>query len=155
MEMITVSLEAFVRTGSFGPVQLGMSRAQIQELFGPPVDVGCRSRKYPRPVCWFYGDVELHFQQREDVLWLIHLEDFQVPTAEGNLQLDPWIFRGAMPRAEVEQQLTACGIAFQQITGASQTTTTTLIAGARVQLLFSNHVGPYDPPPGLFALGRQ
>ena len=153
--MITVSLEGFVRTGSFGPVRLGMSRAQIQELIGPPVDVGCQSRKYPRPACWLYGDVELHFRPREDVMWLIHLENFQTPTAGGNLRLDPWIIRGGMTPAEVEQQLTACGIEFQQMPGASQSTTTTLIAGARVQLLFSNHVGPYDPPPGLFALGRH
>src|SRR5258708_5678349 len=86
--MKAVSLEAFFHTGSLGPIRLGMSRAQIQEAVGPPDYVGGTTRKYRQPSIWSYGNIELHFVRGGDELWLIHLENFQVPETAGNLKLD-------------------------------------------------------------------
>jgi len=149
--METVSLEAFLQTGRLGPVRLGMSRAQVEEALGPPDEVGCTTRKFRRPSCWFYGDLELHFVRGGDELWLIHLEYFQVPQGGKNLHLDPWIITGEMTRSEVERHLAAYTLPFQEIPSADDNAIT-LRVGAGVTLLFVNEVRPYEPPPGLFAL---
>jgi hypothetical protein len=149
--MKTVSLEALFQTESLGPILLGMSRAQVQEALGPSDEVGCTSRKYRRPSCWFYGDIELHFVRGGDELWLIHLEHFRIPQGGKNLHLDPWIIRGEMTRSEVEHHLAACSLPFQQIPSAADNATT-LRVGAGITLLFLNELRPHDPPPGLFAL---
>jgi hypothetical protein len=149
--MKAVSLEAFFQTGSLGPIRLGMSRAQIQEAVGPPDYVGCTTRKYRQPSLWGYGNMELHFVRGGDELWLIHLENFQVPEAGGNLRLDPWIIRGGMGRSEVEYHLAACQLPFQQIQSPEENCTW-LRVGAGIMFIFINERRPYDPPPGLFAL---
>jgi hypothetical protein len=40
-----------------------MSKAEIQELLGPPNAMGGTSRKYPQPSILLYGTVELWFRQ--------------------------------------------------------------------------------------------
>lgn len=153
--MTMVSLKAWFQTGSLGPVHVGMSRVQVEEAFGLPDDVGCTSRKYRRPACWFYGDIELHFLRGGDELWLIHLEDFRIAQGGKNLQLDPWIIRGEMPRSEVEHHLAACSLPFQQMpTSAADIVNraTRLRVGAGVELLFMNELRPFNPPPGLWAI---
>lgn len=149
--MRAISLEAFFQTGSLGPVRLGLSRAQIQEAVGPPEFVGETTRKSRQPAIWSYGDIELHFLQGQDTLWLIHLENFQIPQAGGNLNVDPWIIRGGMARAEMEAYLTACHLPFQQIPSPEENCTW-LRVGAGITCIFINEPRSYDSPPGLFAL---
>ncbi len=149
--MITVTLEAFFRTGMLGPVHLGMSRDQIQKAFGVPDDVGLVSRKYRRPSLWKYGDLELIFVQGGDELTLIHLDGFQIPQAGGELQLDPWIIRGGMTRGLVEHHLTACSLPFQPIQ-SPEGYCTWLQVGAGVVLVFIDEERLFSPPTGLYSI---
>lgn len=53
-------------------VKLGMTRAQVKEVLGPPHDMNIGTRKYWRPMVWKYGKTELHFGHEEDSgLWLV------------------------------------------------------------------------------------
>lgn len=149
--MEAVSLEAFFQTGHLGTICLGMSRTQVREAIGSPEYIGGTTRKYRQPSIWGYGDIELHFVRGKDELWLIHLENFQIPQAGGNLMLDPWIIRGEMARSEVESHLSACHLSFQQIQSPEEICTW-LRVGAGIILIFINEQKPYHPPPGLFAL---
>lgn len=149
--MTTVSIEAFFRTGSFGPVQLGMSRKQVQEAFGAPDDVGLISRTHRQPSLWKYGDIELHFALGEDELWLIHLDAFQIPQGGGQFTLDPWIVRKGCPRSELESHLTACSLLFQQIPSPDEDYTW-LRVGAGVVLVFLEKESPFSSPLGLSSI---
>jgi hypothetical protein len=42
----------------------GMTRADIRKLFGEPPSVGSTSRKYWNAMIWKYGDIEIHFCDR-------------------------------------------------------------------------------------------
>jgi hypothetical protein len=113
--MIAVSLLDWLRTGQFGPVRLGFSRAQLQDLLGRPDDMGGTSRKHRTPAIWKYGDIEFHFGGRDDPLYLIHLDDFAIPTGGPAIAFDPWIVRGGLLREEVEWILSAQGIAYRRV----------------------------------------
>lgn len=149
--MITVSLEAFFRTGTLGPVHPGVSREQVQEAFGIPDAVGLVTRKYRRPSLWTYGDLELHFVRGGDELFLIHLDGFQTPQAGGQLQLDPWIIRGGISRSLVEHHLATCSLPFQQIQSPEEDCTW-LRVGAGVILVFIDHERPFSFPAGLWSI---
>lgn len=43
-------------------LRLGMSRAEVVELLGPPDDVGGSTRKYRTPCIYKYGGLELSFE---------------------------------------------------------------------------------------------
>jgi hypothetical protein len=45
-------------------IKEGMKRADIRNLFGEPPVVDTTSRKYRNPMIWRYGDIEIHFCDR-------------------------------------------------------------------------------------------
>jgi len=61
----SISLKSFLRTGEFGSIKFDLDRSEVTEILGKANEVGGTSRKYPEPVIWKYGDVELFFD-RED-----------------------------------------------------------------------------------------
>jgi hypothetical protein len=44
-----------------GKIRLGMTKAEVRELLGPPDDWGGTSRRYREPSIWRYGDTEFWF----------------------------------------------------------------------------------------------
>ena len=42
-------------------LSLGMTKAEVRKLLGPPDAEGATSRAYPEPAIWNYGDLELTF----------------------------------------------------------------------------------------------
>ena len=151
--VIHVSMREWLQSGLFGPVRLGMSRAQVQELLGPPVSSGGTSRRYRTPAIRKYGDIELHFGRREDDrLHLIYLDYFAIPTGGRAIALDPWIMRGGLPRLDVEQHLDACGIPYCHAAGPDLTGSTCLVVDSGVVLQFIDQQEACSPPPGLFAI---
>lgn len=100
-----VSLKELIETGSFGPVKLGMNCEEVESSLGAPDDVGGTSRKYRKPSIWKYGEIELHFVQGADSLFLIHLDDFDVSSGGKSLHLDPWVIRGTLSLSDAEQHL--------------------------------------------------
>lgn len=46
---------------SFGKLKIGMTKADVRELLGPPEAWGGTSRKYREPCIWKYGTLQLTF----------------------------------------------------------------------------------------------
>jgi len=136
--MIDVSLKTLIETGTIGPVSLGMSRPQVQSFLGSPEDVGGASRKHREPSIWKYGDIELHFDHSEDELWLIHLDDFVVPSGGNSIRLDPWILTNALTLELAEKKLKDDGIrvAASQCAGGE-----CLSVGVGINLTFNDDDG--------------
>ena len=105
--MIQVSLKDFIRTGDFAGVRLGSTEAEVKALLGEPDDVGGTSRRQRRPLIWKYGDFEFHFPPDGDRLWMIFIDEFDIPRGGRTLALDPWIIRRDLPRAELVSALAA------------------------------------------------
>ena len=60
----TISIESFVFTGKFGPVELGISRREVEELFGLPETYLCFGDVKPHYTLadtWYYGNWEIEF----------------------------------------------------------------------------------------------
>ena len=76
--MIHASLKDLVTTGQLGPIRLGTARTLIAEVLGEPDDYSLnshtRQRKRLPPAIWKYGDIELHFTDATDQVYLIFLE---------------------------------------------------------------------------------
>lgn len=151
--MGTVSMQEWLRTGLFGPVRLGMMRAQVRELLGPPDDVGGTSCKHRTPTIWKYGDIEFHFGGRAEPLGLICLDHFDLPTGGRAIALDPRVLRGGLPRREVERQLEASGLPYRRDDRPYADNSTRLVVRPCVALTFIERQEPHSSPPGLYAIG--
>jgi hypothetical protein len=102
---VKVSLEDFLRTGVFGPVEFGMSGDEILSFLGPPDAIFTR-RKSRRPTGLEYGDVEFYLMDAKDIrLCAIYLDHFDIPTDGGLLSLDSWCLRGAMSQRMLRLRL--------------------------------------------------
>lgn len=64
-------LTKFHRTGNIAPVELGMSREQLKELFGEPSD--WNAIHPTNAAIWKYDDLEFHFDH--GTLYLIHQDN--------------------------------------------------------------------------------
>jgi hypothetical protein len=47
-----------------GTIRLGMTKAEVRQLLGPPDDWGNTSRKYREPSIWLYRQIEIWFERR-------------------------------------------------------------------------------------------
>jgi len=136
---MALSLRTFLETGLLGGVALGMLRATVAELLGPPDELGGTSRRHPQPAIWRYGGLELHYATTNQELWLIHgrAERFDRP---GRLELDRWILTAELRREDAERALAGAGIQFTlRASGPDPfTLTDELRTAAGVSLLFSS-----------------
>jgi hypothetical protein len=55
MSQVQISLKQWIKTGTFGPVHLGMSSDEVQQRLGPPPQF-----REKRPMIWKYGGVEIY-----------------------------------------------------------------------------------------------
>ena len=133
---MSVSLKDLIGTGRFGSVCLGMTRAQVESSLGKPDDVGGTSRKYRQPSIWKYGDVELHFVPGDDSLFLIHLDDFDVPSGGKLIDFDPWIIQRGLKLAEAEGKLSQSGIDYAVGDYELEDDAKCITAGVGVKLIF-------------------
>lgn len=112
--MIKVSLLDFLRTGAFGQVRLGMSRAQVCLLINRPI-VPVKRPDGGRWFIWKEGTVEWHFDCHSDRLFLIHSDSFKrIIHGSRYVQVDPWLLRRGLARPAVEAQLRAASIGFRR-----------------------------------------
>ena len=111
--MIYVSLLDFMRSGRFGPVVLGATRERLRRRLGEPDALGGTSRRQRVPTIWKYGDVEFHFGREADRLWMIFMDDFQVPSGGSRFGVDPWIIDRGLPLGELKRQLRALDVTYE------------------------------------------
>jgi hypothetical protein len=115
--MINIYLKELIEKGHFGPIYLGMHRAQIESLIGLPDELGGTSRKYHQSAIWKYGIVELHFDRNSDLLNLIYIDDFdrtdQQPSSLSSICIDHWILNKSLTIDQAVKHLSNIGIAHQ------------------------------------------
>jgi hypothetical protein len=135
--MVEASLKELIESGRFGPLRLGMSRAQVEGFLGAPDDWSAGSRKYSQATILKYGDVEFLFDPRDGGLWLIHLEEFDGPSGGKLVSLDPWVIRPSLTLPEMEECLSRSGIRYQVTDQADWDDYKCMVAGAGAKLIFS------------------
>lgn len=108
--MIEISLQDFVRTGRFGPVALGQSRADIAAALGDSDNMSAPTRKRRVPQVWKYGDFEFHFHEHSDALAMIFIDHFNVPRSGKSVAIDPWIIRRDVPFNVLSKALAELGL---------------------------------------------
>ncbi|MEZ0076923.1 hypothetical protein [Planotetraspora sp. GP83] len=112
--MIEVSLLEVLRSGRFGPIALGDSRTRLRHLLGNPDAYAITPSEDPRfEGIWLYGDLEFHFYDETDTVWMIYTDSFDVPSGGDAIGLDPWVLRWDMPIAEVRAALDDAGVGWE------------------------------------------
>jgi hypothetical protein len=101
---MVVSLKDFLATGVFGQVPFGCDQRHLEAVAGQPEATGGVSRKHRQPIIWRYGDVEFYFSRSSGGLEMIHIDRFSgadsSPQGWGELQVDPWVIREGIGKAE-------------------------------------------------------
>jgi hypothetical protein len=149
---ICVSMREFLRTGKFGPVRLGASAESVRSFFGNPHDVGAGTPWRRTPGFWKYGDVEFHFTDDDQRVWLIFCDTFERLHLGDAASLDRWFFQGHPSCEEVERGLTAAQIPFHRQDMPHEPTGYLLHLDSGVELLFStgSDTNLWPGCPGLF-----
>jgi hypothetical protein len=91
---LKISMREFLSSGAFGPLTVGMSRAQVRATLGEPHDWSIQSRQARLPAIWKYGVVEFHFHPETDAVWLIHADYFNNLHLGCAADLDAWWISG-------------------------------------------------------------
>ena len=154
-EQVAISLLHWLRTGFFGPLRFGQTRATITLLLGSPDDVGGISRKYPRPSIWKYGDFELHFPPGADTLSAIQTDTFGILHGGPSIRLDPWQLRCGVSQQAIEAALASAGIACRRAASTHLPDTTQLITSAGVWLNFETEAANAGEMGSLCAMGQS
>lgn len=104
---VDFSLRALVVDGTLGGARTGMSAGEVEDLLGPPDDVG---GSWPNEI-WRYGLFEIHFERQHATMIYAGAVDALDPGA--GRTLDPWVFTGGptVSRADVQARLAAAGVA--------------------------------------------
>ena len=88
---------------------LGDDCRAIENTFGQLEYLDADAMKRRRGFIMKYGDVEFHFQPDTPGLWLIFSDRFsgpgRVPVGWGGCEIDPWVIKEGVPRAEFEREL--------------------------------------------------
>ena len=154
--MITAHMVEFITTGGFGPVCLGLTRADIYQLCGPPDRMGGTSRRYPVPCIWQYGDIEIHFEQDGDRAVRLYLDDFAVPSGGNAIVLDPWIVYGGLTRSAFEDALRSMDVDYRLKDAPwAQGAVTVIQVPTGIKFWFQDIVTGSDEQTGLSAISLE
>src|SRR5262245_24975746 len=154
MLMMPASLKDLLMTGQLGSIGLGTPRSLVAELLGPPDDYSVNSHNHQQkqlpPTTWKYGDIELHFDDMTDQVYLIFLERFTIPQGGPKLRLDPWIIQPTLTVDTLQHALKQEYIPAEQCRKSyDDPETLRLRVGVGVDFLFTTQQTAYGPPVGL------
>ena len=103
------SLKTFVKSGTFGQVQLRMKRSSVESFLGAPTDWTRGAPSREQAAIWKYGGVEFHFEN--DVLHMIFMESLR---GCRTLELDPWVLGSEFSLAQAEEHLAKARIEYRK-----------------------------------------
>jgi hypothetical protein len=146
-------------SGVFGPIHIGLPRAQVHEILGDPDDWMVLSRRVAKQIkvgakpwvrsgIWKYGDIEFHFWSDDgwaDRLMSIYTDTFTIPTGGKAIDLDPWIFRRGLTQQDAERALRAASIEFRRVAHRFEDDVAGLAVGARICLWFERSAPDATP----------
>lgn len=118
---LKISMKEFLQTGMFGPVRLGMSRAEVIEHLGFPdrVDMGFLALgKDNIPINWHYGNLKFFFDYGEDRLSSIYCFRDILPYGGRGIDLDPWIINRHISFKEIVEELKLSRIDYYETTSS-------------------------------------
>jgi len=150
MPIPTINMLNFCRSGEFGGLKLGQTKAHLAAYFPPPDSV------YPEEpgaecVIWRYGSIDLIF--RGDELTNIYADGFPWGKldAGSHIAIQPWIFKHPkkLRLAFVIKKLNFHGIDFRKKTFALNTR---LLLTSGVELYFENQNTPNNCDANKFVL---
>lgn len=147
----SISMLEFFRSGAFGPLHLGIMRAQIEAILGPPDDYLVLSRRERRRYRekdhwrysrgWCYGDVELFF---DDVhcLRAVHIDYLfeRIPSGGEKIQLDPWILHPGLSLDEAKAACAESQLTYYIRPDSFQEEVVHLVLATRIDLHFDREV---------------
>ena len=102
--MAEINLLQFFKTGEFGPVKLGMTRAEVENLLGKPdsyytIEEISDSDDYTSAEIWEYGGVELYFATQDSTDITAHLlieitfnPIYLAAPEKWQTDISPWVF---------------------------------------------------------------
>ena len=134
---IAVSMLDFLRTGEFGPIKLGISRAELRGCLGNPEDWCVDPKGVNYAAIWKYGDTEFYFDNG-DALWLIFADHIENLRGGAAVEIDPWIFHGGLLVADALESFSAAGILYERIHQTLDDDTERYRVGAGVELIFAD-----------------
>ena len=137
MSKIAASMLAFLRTGEFGPIKLGISRAELQDCLGEPKNWGPAKKAKQNAEIWKYGDVEFYFDD-SDTLWMIFADHIENLRGGSAIEIDPWIFHGGLLAAAALDSFSAAAIPYERIHETLDDDTERYRVGAGVELIFAD-----------------
>jgi hypothetical protein len=152
--MISISLGDFVATGMFGPIQLGMTRSEIEELIAPPALWGIERRRDIATI-WRYGEIEFYFLDHR--LRMIFTDHDSLTNCGGTCEIDPWLIRPGLRRNEFEAALQAGNIGFEVSQPAYDTRQRLVLTSTSVEFAFLEDTDPECPGEqlGLFSWNHR
>ena len=143
----SVSIRAFLESGSLGSVRPGDPVEKLRDLWGEPSDKGGRNKR-GRYRIWKYGDVEFHLTEDFQKIWLIYCDTYQSLSLGGTVAFDPWFFTGHPSMEEVKEELTKAGLGFEEkVPALPDTNTIELHLDSGVKLQVAIRVDEFTWPP--------
>ncbi len=136
MSKIAVSMLAFLRTGDFGPIKLGISRAELQGCLGDPENWGPYPKAKIHASIWKYGDIEFHFHFKVDALVCIFSDHVKTLNGGNAIGLDPWVMSGSLTVKQALRDLEDAGVPCERIDWKFNDDTERFRVGAGVDLMF-------------------
>ena len=145
MSKIAVSMLAFLRTGEFGPIKLGISRAELQGCLGDPKNWGPHPKAKTHASIWKYGDIEFHFHFKEDTLAGIFTDHISALKGGSAIDLNPWIIDGNLTLKQALREFEEAGVSCKRIDWTLDDDTERFRVGAGVEVTFAD--SRYDSDP--------
>ena len=135
MSKIAVSMLAFLRTGEFGPIKLGIFRAELQGCLGDPENWGPHPKAKQHAAVWKYGDIEFYFDN-SNTLWMIFTDHVETLNGGNAIDLDPWVVSGSLTVKQALRDLEDAGMPCERIDWKFDDSTERFRVGAGIDLVF-------------------
>lgn len=152
--MISVSLRDFAATGMFGPIQLGMTRTEIEQLLGTPELWGTEKHCGVATI-WRYSEIEFYFEKNK--LFMVFTDHDTLANGGNACAIDPWIIRPGLPGDELETALRGERIEFTVSRPNHDLRQRLILTAGSVEFSFVDHTDPEWPHEriGLFSWNKR
>ena len=136
---LDIDLLDFIKTGKFDYIKIGQTKEWISNNFPSPNRTD--KNNYDSPI-WFYGNIEFHFYDDDQTLYLIYTDYIDTLDGGEDLRLNKWIFSepDKLTIENVTRHLVKERIAFKLEFGSllsGYTTAAIMIVKSNVRLAFA------------------
>mgnify|MGYP000178574262 CR=1 FL=1 len=123
---VSISLIEFLRSGNFGTARLGMTRQEIYELFGEPIDFhGPADKNLMEAEIWYYWPIQFYFHG-DSPMWMMFTDHIQFDqwfrSKNKRVDFDAWLFSNSHrpSKKEIEAGLADLRISYKYLENETQ-----------------------------------